>query len=72
MDACCETKAEELCALRDEHKKLLIIVLVINAVLFIVEAAAGLIVILWGCPPMTRDARRCVCDGSACMCCGVV
>ena len=43
MDACCETKAEELSALRNEHKKILIIVLVINAVLFIVEAAAGLI-----------------------------
>src|SRR5215510_549391 len=43
MDDCCETKAEELTALRDEHKKVLIIVLVINAVLFIVEAAAGLI-----------------------------
>jgi cation diffusion facilitator family transporter len=43
MDACCETKAEELSALRDEHKTVLIIVLVINAVLFIVEAAAGLI-----------------------------
>src|SRR5262245_58447175 len=43
MDDCCEAKAEELSALRDEHKKVLIIVLVINAVLFIVEAAAGLI-----------------------------
>jgi len=43
MDDCCETKAEELSPLRDAHKKVLIIVLVINAVLFIVEAAAGLI-----------------------------
>ncbi len=43
MDSCCETKAEELSALRNEHKKILIIVLAINAVLFIVEAAAGLI-----------------------------
>jgi Co/Zn/Cd efflux system component len=43
MDACCETKAEELTALRGEHKKVLTIVLVINAVLFIVEAAAGLL-----------------------------
>lgn len=41
MDACCATKAVELSALNDEHKKVLIIVLVINAVLFIVEAAAG-------------------------------
>jgi cation diffusion facilitator family transporter len=43
MDACCETKVEELTALRGEHKKVLTIVLVINAVLFIVEAAAGLL-----------------------------
>jgi cation diffusion facilitator family transporter len=43
MDACCEQKAEELTALRDEHKKVLTIVLVINAVLFGVEAAAGLL-----------------------------
>jgi cation diffusion facilitator family transporter len=43
MDACCEAKAKELSALRDEHKKALTIVLVINAVLFIVEAAAGLL-----------------------------
>jgi cation diffusion facilitator family transporter len=43
MDACCETKAEELTALRGEHKKVLTIVLVINAVLFIVEAIAGLL-----------------------------
>jgi cation diffusion facilitator family transporter len=43
MDACCETKAGELSALRGEHKKVLTIVLVINAVLFIVEATAGLL-----------------------------
>jgi Co/Zn/Cd efflux system component len=43
MDACCETKAKELSTLRNEHKKIPIIVLAINAVLFIVEAAAGLI-----------------------------
>ena len=43
MDACCEAKAEELTALRDKHKKVLTIVLVINALLFIVEAAAGLL-----------------------------
>ena len=43
MDACCETKAEELTALRGEHKTVLMIVLVINAVLFVVEAAAGLL-----------------------------
>ena len=43
MDACCETKAEELRGLRDEHKKVLITVLIINAALFFVEAAAGLL-----------------------------
>ena len=43
MDACCEAKAKELSVLRGEHKKVLTIVLVINAVLFIVEAAAGLL-----------------------------
>ncbi len=41
MDACCETKAEELNSLRDKHRKALILVLAINAVLFIVEAIAG-------------------------------
>ena len=41
MDDCCETKAEELSALRDEHKKVLIIVLVINALLFIVEGVVS-------------------------------
>jgi Co/Zn/Cd efflux system component len=43
MDACCEAKAKELSALRGQHKNVLTIVLVINAVLFIVEAAAGLL-----------------------------
>jgi cation diffusion facilitator family transporter len=43
MDACCETKAAELTALRGEHKKVLTTVLVINAALFFVEAAAGLL-----------------------------
>jgi len=42
MDACCEEKAEELKTLRGEHKNVLIVVLVINAVLFVVEAGAGL------------------------------
>jgi cation diffusion facilitator family transporter len=41
MDACCEAKEQELRILRGEHKKILTIVLVINAVLFMVEAAAG-------------------------------
>ena len=43
MDSCCEQKAEELITLRAKHKNVLIIVLVINAVLFVVEAAAGLL-----------------------------
>ena len=43
MDACCETKAEELNTLRDKHRKVFILVLTINAVLFIVEAIAGLL-----------------------------
>jgi cation diffusion facilitator family transporter len=41
MDTCCDTKAEELNTLRDKHRKVLILVLAINAVLFIVEAIAG-------------------------------
>jgi Co/Zn/Cd efflux system component len=43
MDACCEQKAEEIKTLRGEHRKVLIVVLVLNAVLFVVEAAAGLL-----------------------------
>jgi Co/Zn/Cd efflux system component len=43
MDACCETKAKELSALHGKHKKVLTYVLAINAALFIVEAAAGLL-----------------------------
>jgi len=43
MDDCCGTKTEEISALRGNHKNVLIIVLVINAVLFVVEAAAGLL-----------------------------
>jgi cation diffusion facilitator family transporter len=43
MDDCCHTKAEELTALRGKHRNVLIAVLVINAVLFVVEAAAGLL-----------------------------
>jgi cation diffusion facilitator family transporter len=43
MDACCEQKADELTALRGEHKRVLTAVLIINAVLFLVEAAAGLL-----------------------------
>ena len=43
MDACCEQKAEDIKSLRGEHRKVLIVVLVINAVLFVVEAGAGLL-----------------------------
>src|SRR5262245_19130715 len=41
MDDCCDHKGEELVALRLEHRKVLLAVLVINAVLFVVEAVAG-------------------------------
>lgn len=41
MDACCEQKAQEITALRGEYRKVLVVVLVINAVLFVVEATAG-------------------------------
>jgi len=43
MDDCCGTKTEEISALRGEHRKVLIVVLGINAVLFVVEAGAGLL-----------------------------
>jgi cation diffusion facilitator family transporter len=43
MDACCEHKTEEINSLRGEHRKVLVLVLAINAVLFIVEAVAGLL-----------------------------
>ena len=43
MDSCCETKAEEVGALRGKHKTVLIVVLVINVVLFVIEATAGLL-----------------------------
>ena len=43
MDDCCEHKTEEINTLRNEHRKVLVLVLAINAVLFLVEAAAGLL-----------------------------
>lgn len=43
MDSCCETKAEEIGVLRSTHKTVLIVVLAMNAILFVVEAAAGLL-----------------------------
>ena len=41
MDACCESKAQELESLRNEHKRTLLFVLGINMVLFFVEVVAG-------------------------------
>lgn len=43
MDDCCEVKAQELTVLRGRHRNVLVAVLVINAVLFVVEAVAGLL-----------------------------
>ncbi|HEU4344236.1 MAG TPA: cation transporter [Candidatus Binatia bacterium] len=43
MDACCEKKEDELSTLRGKHKNVLTIVLIINAVLFLVEAIAGVL-----------------------------
>ncbi len=43
MDACCETKVEEIGFLHGKRKNVLIAVLVINAFLFFLEAAAGLL-----------------------------
>ena len=43
MDACCEQKTAEINILRGEHRKVLVVVLVVNAALFVVEAGAGLL-----------------------------
>jgi len=43
MDDCCATKSAELETLRGEQRKILVVVLLINAGLFIVEAGAGLL-----------------------------
>jgi Co/Zn/Cd efflux system component len=43
MDNCCDEKAEELTSLRGKHRNVLVTVLAINAILFGVEAAAGLL-----------------------------
>lgn len=43
MDDCCGSKVEEISALRAKHKKVLVIVLIMNAALFVVEAGAGLL-----------------------------
>lgn len=43
MENCCEDKAREITALRESHGRVLWIVLVINAVMFLVEGGAGLL-----------------------------
>lgn len=43
MDSCCQGKQQELSNLRGKQKSVLTLVLVINAVLFFVEATAGLL-----------------------------
>jgi len=43
MDACCEAKEQELRTLRGKQKGVLTLVLIINALLFVIEAAAGLL-----------------------------
>ena len=43
MASCCEDKGCEITALRDKHRRVLIIVLVINATMFLVEGAAGIL-----------------------------
>jgi cation diffusion facilitator family transporter len=43
VDACCERKAEEINTLRGEHRRVLVVVLGINAVLFVVEIVAGVL-----------------------------
>lgn len=43
MDGCCQAKEQELSTLRGKQKNVLTLVLVINALLFVVEAAAGLL-----------------------------
>ncbi|MBX9766636.1 MAG: cation transporter, partial [Bdellovibrionales bacterium] len=41
MDVCCSNKGKELIVLRAKHGKMLMVVLVINASMFFIEAAAG-------------------------------
>lgn len=44
MDSCCENKAGELAQLREKQSRVLYIVLAINAIMFLVEFAAGWLV----------------------------
>lgn len=41
MDSCCENKADELAQLRSQQSRVLYIVLAVNALMFLVEFAAG-------------------------------
>lgn len=41
MASCCEDKTCEITSLREKHKKVLIIVLIINALMFFIEGAYG-------------------------------
>ena len=43
MDDCCESKSEELAALRDRQRSVLVAVLAINLAMFVVEVVAGLL-----------------------------
>lgn len=43
MDSCCEAKTEEIKAALGKHRNVLTVVLIINAVLFFVEATAGVL-----------------------------
>ena len=43
MDQCCEAKAQELAALRDQQRRVLAAALVINLAMFFVEFGAGLL-----------------------------
>jgi cation diffusion facilitator family transporter len=43
MDACCEAKETELQKLKENHSRVLKVVLAINAILFVVELIAGLL-----------------------------
>ena len=42
MEECCEAKAQELVVLRDEQRRVLIAVLLINLLMFFIEFGAGL------------------------------
>ncbi|HWO42368.1 MAG TPA: cation transporter [Candidatus Eisenbacteria bacterium] len=43
MDSCCESKAGELAKLRSDHGRVLKVVLVLNAGLFVIEATAAIV-----------------------------